>query len=210
MSDDPITSPESSYPAASPARLLNLSEALFYSSAALTGGSLGAAFLLIQRREAALLALVLGGGWALWLKLFVMSKKPRRLASGPANLFFASLVILAGWSVVSGALWQLGLLSLAASLAAWDLDAFMQRTAHLRVVEKPDAHAATALQRSHLRFLGITLGAGILLALLAVTLASVLRLQPGLWLALGLGAAVVIGLIWLARAVIVQGGKHQA
>lgn len=210
MSDHPVTSPESSYPAASTARLLNLSEALFYTSATLAGGCLGAAFLLIERREAALLALALGGGWALWMKLFILREKPRSLASGPANLFFAGLVILAGWSVVSGALWQLGLLSLAASLAAWDLDSFMQRTAHMRVVEKPDAHTAAALQRSHLRFLVITLGVGILLALLAVTLASALRLQPGLWLALGLGAAVVIGLIWLARVVMVQGGKRQA
>jgi hypothetical protein len=31
-----------------------------------------------------------------------------------------------------------------------------------------------------------------------------------LWLALGLGAAVVIGLIWLARVVMVQGGKREA
>lgn len=179
-----------------------LSEIMFYAAVMLAGGSLGLVFLRIERREAGLISLALAGLWAGWAYFFQLRKQPPRFGNGLSNLFFAGLVTLASWSVVSAAGWWASLVCLAASLAAWDMQAFLERTAHLRFGEQAKGQDWAALQRSHLRIIGITLGSGILIALLSLALAAAVRLQAGVWLILGLSAASTLGLIWLARVVL--------
>jgi hypothetical protein len=107
---------------------------------------------LAQDTTAALASLVVGAAW------LVLEWRSVRGLSWAALLAFGIVAVLGS---LNYAPMPLVLLALCCALAAWDLSAFRARTA---AVEDDDAKAA--LERNHLRKLGITAGAGFVAALI--------------------------------------------
>lgn len=96
---------------------------------------------------------ILGG--AAWLAL-----EARRISSA-AHIFLLGIVALVALASLSGLPTLPILLALACGLAAWDLSAFVVRTAGVT-----DDAARAALERNHLQKLGVTAAAGLAAALI--------------------------------------------
>lgn len=190
---------------------MKLSRSLALLSLALAVLPLGGFFLAVQDWAAAGLALLLGLAFSFPLA---------RQLSTPvalANTWLGLLTLLVVWGLLRGLPGWPAAAVLCAALAAWDLDAFLTRTASGRLPDVPGLDGMPRLEEDnlpgqadqlaprstaeayHLRALAwavlLGLSAAGLAGLLAGRLPVALRLVPALLLSLGL----VIGLILLAR-----------
>ena len=84
------------------------------------------------------------------------------------------------------------LFGVVATLAAWDLFSFSMRLRHA-----PQIIGEAALIKGHLQRLGMVIGIGLLLGIMALTV----RLGLSFGWALGLTLLVALGLRWLGRAI---------
>jgi hypothetical protein len=190
---------------------MKLSRRLALLSLALAVLPLGGFFLTRQDWVAAGLVLLLG------LALAFPLARSLRTPLALANAWLGLLTLLVVWGLLRGLPGWPAAALLCAALAAWDLDAFLTRTAGGRLPDLPGLDGMPPLQEDdlpvqasrlnppssaeayHLRALAwavlLGLAATGAASLLAGRLPVALRLVPALLLSLGL----VIGLILLAR-----------
>lgn len=145
--------------------------------------ALGALSLGLALRDAAIFIpvfIALGVAWA-------YSRHCGRygLAAALANLTFTAAVAGATVGLLIGALSALMLVSVVATLAAWDLTHFEQRMRALARVERTDE-----IERRHLRWLAAAVLGGAILAGLALTIRATLSFATVF--ALGLLAALAL------------------
>jgi hypothetical protein len=190
----------------------------------LSAGGLAILLALAGDWTAASLALAVGLLWAL-PELLPAQKRLAWLGKDwLSNTWFGLLALGAVGVSLSGWRWWFAFGIVAMALAAWDLQAFRRRTlsghaageqtrlrayhnaragrAVLESQNNPGASTqaeSAAFERAHLRALGWVWLVGVVGTALLYELASLLRFQAELGLALGLSLALVVGLILLAR-----------
>lgn len=150
---------------------------------AATSIGLGALALGLALRDAAIfipILIALGAAWAIsrWRGRY-------GLAASLANLTFTAALVGAAIGLLIGAMSALMLIAVVATLAGWDLAHFEQRMRALARVER-----AKDIERRHLRWLGIAIVSGAILAGLALTIRATLSFA--VVFALGLLAALII------------------
>jgi len=114
----------------------------------------------------------------------------RRDWRGVATFAFSGSIGLAAMGMLVGALAPAMLIGVAAALAAWDLGHFFDRTRNVARIDDREAFFA-----AHLRRLGVVMGLGLPLGLLALGI----RVQIDFGWALALGALAVFGLTQALR-----------
>ncbi|MFC1463413.1 MAG: hypothetical protein ACFLMY_01060 [Candidatus Brachytrichaceae bacterium NZ_4S206] len=145
--------------------------------------ALGALSLGLALRDAAIfipIFVALGAAWA-----YSRHRGRDGLAAALANLTFTAAMAGAAVGLLIGALSALMLLSVVATLAAWDLTHFERRMRALARVER-----AGDIERRHLGWLGAAVLGGAILAGLALTIRATLSFA--VVFALGLLAALIL------------------
>lgn len=141
--------------------------------------SLAVGYALGQHRLTALLLVLFG---------FIWLTARQRNSPGMGGLVVTVFLLAGGLGPLFGAPAWLMLVSMVASLGAWDLDHFLLRLSGIDQVDY-----STGLGRSHLTRLGLVQGLGFLAGLLALTLRTSI---PFAWTML-LVLLAVIGVRWL-------------